>query len=510
MPVDEGATVHGTPSVPAVLARIAELTSGTRHAFIDGRQCPAEGGETIANVSPRDGSLINRLARCSARDVDRAVAAARTAFEQGAWRALAPRERKRLLLGIADRVEAQAEDFALLESIDTGKPISATRGFDIPQAINSLRYYAEAIDKVYGEVGPTPPTRLSYAVHDPLGVVGVIVPWNFPLHLAMWKIAPALATGNTLVVKPSELTSLTALKLAETAIEAGLPAGVLNVVTGLGGEAGDALARNMDVQLLAFTGSDRTGRQLLRAAADSNLKRVSLELGGKSPHLVFADWADLETAATQAAGGIFYNQGQVCTAGSRLLVERPAYDRMLDQVAQIACKSVPGDPLDPSSSLGAMASEAHLESVLAQVERARADGLRIVAGGTATRADSGGFYMLPTVIADVPNNHPIAQNEIFGPVLCVTPFDSDDEALALANGTRYGLAAGLWTASMNRANRFAQELVAGMVWINGWDSCDITMPFGGFRQSGFGRDRSLHALEKYCDLKAVSYTFTDR
>ncbi len=302
--------------------------------FVDGAFRATAHGETLDNVSPRDGTSINRIARCTTADVDLAVANAKATFDAGQWRHMAPRDRKRLLLHFADLIEAQAEDFALLECIDTGKPISATRSFDIPQAINTLRYYAEAIDKVYGEVGPSPASRLSYAVHEPLGVIGVIVPWNFPLHLAMWKIAPALATGNTLVMKPSELTSLTALKLARTAIEGGLPAGVLNVVTGLGHEAGDALARHMDVQLIAFTGSERTGRQLLRAAADSNLKRVSLELGGKSPHIVFADWQDLDMVATQAAWGIFYNQGQVCTAGSRLLVERAVMETLLDRVTR--------------------------------------------------------------------------------------------------------------------------------------------------------------------------------
>ena len=498
-----------TSSSSAALRRVSKLIAALpAKPFVDGAFRTTGHARTLDNLSPRDGATINQIARCDSEDVDLAVASARAAFDAGDWRNMPPGERKRLLLHFASLIEAQAEDFALLECIDTGKPISATRSFDVPQAINTLRYYAEAIDKVYGEVGPSPASRLSYAVHDPLGVIGVIVPWNFPLHLAMWKIAPALATGNTLVIKPSELTSLTALKLACTAIEAGLPAGALNVVTGLGHEAGDALARHMDVQLIAFTGSERTGKQLLRAAADSNLKRVSLELGGKSPHIVFADWDDLDAAATQAAWGIFYNQGQVCTAGSRLLVERPIAEAMVDRVVEVAKTILPGDPLEDSTTLGALSSQTHLEAVMAQVERARSDGLKIVCGGQVARAESGGYYMLPTVIADVPPDHPLAQDEIFGPVLCVTAFDSDEEALSIANGTRYGLAAGLWTSSMNRAHHFADALVAGMVWINGWDSCDITMPFGGFRQSGFGRDRSIHAMEKYCDLKAVSYTFS--
>ncbi|WP_427966686.1 aldehyde dehydrogenase [Altererythrobacter sp.] len=497
-----------TSHLQTPLARIAELAAAIPpRPFIDGAFRPMANDKTLDNVSPRNGAQINRIARCDVEEVDRAVACAKAAFDSGAWRGMAPHARKQLLLRFASLMEEQAEEFALLECIDTGKPISATRSFDVPQAINTLRYYAEAIDKVYGEVGASPASRLSYAVHDPLGVIGVIVPWNFPLHLAMWKIAPALATGNTLVVKPSELTSLSALKLAATAIEAGIPAGVLNIVTGLGHEAGDALARHMDVQLIAFTGSERTGRQLLRAAAESNLKRVSLELGGKSPHIVFADWSDLDKAAEQAAWGIFYNQGQVCTAGSRLLLERSIADAMLDRVIAVADAIRPGDPLDESTSLGALSSKGHLDAVMAQVEHARSDGLRIACGGEIARAESGGYYMLPTIIADVPPDHPLAQDEIFGPVLCVSAFDNDEEALAIANGTRFGLAAGLWTANMTRAHRFADALVAGMVWINGWDSCDITMPFGGFRQSGYGRDRSLHAMEKYCDLKAVSYTF---
>lgn len=475
-------------------------------AVIGGKRNAALSGERLDNFSPRDGRILNRVAACDEADVDVAVAVARVAFSQGTWRNLAPRARKAAMLRLAEMMEAQAEELAVLETLDTGKPIAETRRFDIPAALTTLRYYAEAVDKIHGETGPSGPERISWAVRDPLGVIGVIVPWNFPLHLAMWKIAPALALGNSVVVKPSELAPLTALRLGEMAQEAGLPSGVLNVVPGTGPSAGSALARHMDVDMIAFTGSGRVGRQLLRDAADSNLKRVTLELGGKSPHIVMADWDDLDAAAEAVAWGICYNQGQVCTAGSRLLVQRSIHAEFLARLEGTMRAIVPGDPLAPETRLGAMISDTHLASVRARIGAAVAEGAQLVCGGEQTREETGGWYLTPALLDHVRNEMMVAQEEVFGPVLAVIPFDTPEDALKIANDSHYGLAAGLWTRDIDLAHRFARRVRAGLVWINGWDSCDITMPFGGFGQSGFGRDRSLHALEKYGDIKSISLT----
>ncbi len=475
-------------------------------AVIDGRDVPAHSGATFDNLSPRNGRRLNQIALCDDKDVDDAVAAARRAFEDKRWRDLHYRDKKRILFKLADLMQRDLETLALLESLDTGKPIRDTIGFDVPSAVRSLRYYAEALDKVHGEVGPETADRFSYAVHEPLGVIGAIVPWNFPLHLTMWKIAPAVAMGNSVVVKPAELTSMTALKLAELALEAGLPPGVLNVVTGKGGVAGKAIARHMDVDMLTFTGSGPVGRLLMTYAAESNLKRVSLELGGKSPHIIFADCPNLDAAATQAAFGTFYNQGEVCTAGSRLLVDTKIHDAFLEKLITQAKTFVPGDPLEPATNFGAMVSEEQMNTVLGYIDTAKNDGTDLVLGGNRVRAESGGYFIEPTIFDSVTPDSTLAQEEVFGPVLAVTPFQDANDALKIANKTIYGLAAGVWTRDINLAHRAAREIKAGLIWINGWDACDITMPFGGFKQSGFGRDRSMHALYKYADLKSVSMT----
>jgi len=475
-------------------------------AVIDGARVEAASGATFHNVSPSDGRVLNQVASCQAADVDRAVASARAAFEDGRWRDLGPRQKKAILFRLADLMARDAEELALLESLDVGKPISDARSVDVPLAINTCRWYAEALDKVYGEVGTSPVDRLSYATHEPLGVIGAIVPWNFPLHMAMWKVAPALAMGNSVVLKPAEQSPLTALKLGELALEAGLPPGVLNVVPGLGPTAGEAMALHMDVDMIAFTGSGPTGRRLMEASARSNLKRVSLELGGKSPQIVFADCPDLEAAAQAAAWGVFYNQGEVCTAASRLLVEESIRSAFVARVVEIARAMVVGDPLDPATQFGAMVSERQMNTALNYIATADSQGARRLLGGERVRQDSGGFYVEPTIFDQVAPDSTLAREEVFGPVLGVMGFNGEDEALRLANDTVYGLAAGLWTADISRALRGARKLKAGLVWINGWDACDITMPFGGFKQSGFGRDRSLHALHKYADLKSVSVT----
>lgn len=493
-------------TLPAdITERLTRLALPGR-AVIDGALVEAASGATFHNISPRDGQVLNPVTACQTQDVERAIASARAAFEDGRWRDLGPRQKKKVLFRLAELMERDAEDLALLESLDVGKPISDARNVDIPLAIGTCRWYAEALDKVYGEVGASPVDRLSYAVHEPLGVIGAIVPWNFPLHMAMWKVAPALAMGNSVVLKPAEQSPLTALKLGELALEAGLPAGVLNVVPGLGGVAGEALALSMDVDMIAFTGSGPVGRKLMEYSARSNLKRVSLELGGKSPQIVFADCPDLDAAAQAAAWAVFYNQGEVCTAASRLLVEASIKDAFLERVVAVAKAMVVGDPLDPATQFGAMVSERQMNTALDYIATADSQGARRVLGGQRIRQETGGFYVEPTIFDRLDPDHTLAREEVFGPVLGVMSFDGEDEALALANDTVYGLAAGLWTSDINRALRGARRLKAGLVWVNGWDACDITMPFGGFKQSGFGRDRSLHALHEYADLKSVSVT----
>ncbi|AGK58254.1 aldehyde dehydrogenase [Hyphomicrobium denitrificans 1NES1] len=475
-------------------------------AVIDGKLTASASGKTFANVTPRNGRVLNQVAQCDAADIDAAVKSARRAFEDGQWRKLHYRDKKRVLFRLAELMTREAEALAILESLDVGKPITNALKGDIPGSIRTLAYYAEALDKVYGEVGPEAPDRFSFAVHEPLGVVGAIVPWNFPLLMAMWKIAPALAMGNSVVLKPAEQSPLTALKIGELALEAGLPPGVLNVVPGFGAEAGKALGLHDDVDMIAFTGSGAVGKLLMQYSGQSNLKRISLELGGKSPHIIFADCTDLDKAAMQAAWGIFYNSGQVCTAGSRLLVHDAIADQFLDRLLAVASRIVAGDPLEPSTKSGAMASEEQMKTALRYIETAKREGDALTLGGNRTRVDSGGFYVEPTVFDRVKPENTLAREEVFGPVLAVTRFKEADEAIRIANDTNYGLAAGLWTKDISLAHRAAREIRAGLVWINGWDSCDITMPFGGFKQSGFGRDRSLHALHKYADLKSVSIT----
>jgi gamma-glutamyl-gamma-aminobutyraldehyde dehydrogenase len=475
-------------------------------AVIDGRLVASVSGHTFGNVGPRNGRVLGQVAECDGADIDIAVAAARRTFEDGRWRKQHYRDKKKTLLKLADLMERDMEALAVLESLDVGKPISNALGGDVPNAIRSLRYYAEALDKVYGEVGPEAPNRFSYAVHEPLGVIGAIVPWNFPLHMAMWKVAPALAMGNSVVLKPAEQSPLTALKLGELALEAGLPAGVLNVVPGFGATAGKALALHMDVDMIAFTGSGTVGRLLMQYSGQSNLKRVSLELGGKSPHIIFADCPDLKAAATEAAWGIFYNQGEVCTAASRLLVHEKIAPAFMEHLLAVARDIVPNDPLDPKTSFGAMVSAEQMQTALRYIDIGNREGAALRLGGHQARKDSGGFFVEPTVFDAVTPSATLAREEVFGPVLAVTQFKTPDEAIRIANDTNFGLAAGLWTSDISLAQRAARDIKAGLVWINGWDSCDITMPFGGFKQSGFGRDRSLHALHKYADIKSVSIT----
>lgn len=476
-------------------------------AVIDGKRVGARSGKTFQNVGPRDGKVLSEVAACDVEDVDAAVKAARAAFEDGRWRLRGPREKKKIMFRLAELMERDLEELAFLETLDMGKPIRDTLSIDIPTAINSIRWYAEALDKVYGEVATTPAERLSFVVREPLGVVGAIVPWNFPLHMACWKVAPALATGNSIVLKPAEQSPSTALKLGELALEAGVPPGVLNVVPGFGETAGQALARNMDVDLIAFTGSGDVGRKLMVYAGESNLKRVALELGGKSPQIVFADAENLDEAADAAAWGIFFNQGEICNAASRLLVEASVKDEFVQKVAERAAHFMPGDPLDPASVAGAIVSEGQMRRVLGFIDKAPKEGAVLARGGKRVREETGGYYVEPTIFDRVENSHALAREEVFGPVLGVIAFKDEDDAVRIANDTVYGLASGLWTGNVSRAHRVARKLKSGLVWVNGWDACDITVPFGGMKQSGFGRDRSLHAMEKYTELKGISITY---
>ena len=472
-------------------------------AFIDGNYVNAASGKTFDCISPIDGRSLGRVSECEAEDIERAVIASRRSFDSGAWSEAAPRHRKKVLLKFAGLIEQHGDELALLESLDMGKPVSDARAVDVAATIRCMAWTGEALDKVYGEVAPTGPGELGLVTREPLGVIGAIVPWNFPLLMAAWKLAPALAMGNSVVLKPSEKSPLSVIRLAEIAIEAGIPAGVFNVVPGYGKGAGEPLALHMDVDGLVFTGSTAVGKHLLQCAGRSNLKRAYMECGGKSPNIVFADARDLGKAAEAAASGIFYNQGEVCTAASRLLVERSIKDEFVARVVEAGRDMHPRHPLEPSAPMGAMVDETQTTRVLDYIEKGVAEGANLVLGGKRANVVQGGCYIEPTVFDDVAHEHTISREEIFGPVLSVIAFDSEEQALRMANDTEYGLAAGLWTSDISRAHRVARKLRAGSVWVNYWDGGDMTAPFGGYKQSGNGRDKSLHAFDKYTEMKAT-------
>jgi len=472
-------------------------------AFINGQRVDAVGGQTFECFSPIDNRKLADVVSCQAVDVDCAVAAARAAFKDRRWAGLSPRERKETMIRFADLLIANIEELALLETLDMGKPITASLNVDVSSAANSLRWFGEAIDKVYDEIAPTAEHTLALITREPIGVVGAIVPWNYPILMACWKIAPALASGNSIVLKPSEKSPLTALRLGDLALQAGIPEGVLNVVPGYGLEAGTPLAMHMDVDCIAFTGSTGVGKKIQMMAGQSNLKRAWCELGGKSPNIVFADCKDMDKAAAASVGSIFYNQGESCNAPSRLLVERSIKDEFVKRLLTHLPSYQPADPLDPNTTMGAIVDCGQMENVLKYITSGKAQGAKLRAGGERVLSETGGFYVSPTVFDDVTNDMTIATEEIFGPVLSIITFDTEQEAIAIANETEYGLAAAIWTQDLSRAHLVSKALRAGTIHINSYDEDDITVPFGGFKQSGNGRDKSLHALDKYTELKTT-------
>ena len=487
------------PSIDALRAQ--ELAP--RGHFINGAHRASETGAEQQVLSPIDGRPLARIAAGAAADADAAVRSARAAFEDGRWTGMAPAARKRILLKLADLIESRALEIAVLGVRDNGTEINMAYKAEALSAAATFRYYGEAIDKIYGQVAPTGRDVLGLVHHAPVGVVGAIVPWNFPLMIGSWKIAPALAAGNSIVLKPAESASLSLLKIAELAAEAGVPDGVFNVVTGRGSVVGEALALSMDVDIMAFTGSGATGRRLLEYSARSNLKRCYLELGGKSPNIVFADAPDLAEAAKVSAAGIFRNSGQVCVAGSRLLVQEDIYEDFVAEISRHAESFRVGNPLDLDSQIGAVHSLPELEANLDFVAKAEAEGAERRTGGGRILTETGGYYMAPTVMAGVKETDNLFRNEVFGPVLAVTPFRDEEEALRLANSTVYGLAGGVWTSNLSRAHRMVAGVRAGVVHVNTYGGSDLTVPLGGVRQSGNGHDKSLHALQKYFDLKTA-------
>ncbi len=482
-------------------ARAAKLR--TQH-FIDGAYVSSASGQSFATVNPANGDVIASVARGGQTEVDRAVAVARKTFKSGIWRRMAPRDRMAVLARLADLIEAHAEEFAVLDSMDMGKPVMDMMNGDVPFSAMSIRYFAELGDKIEGTVTATDETALHYILRQPLGVVGIIVPWNYPLMMAAWKLGPALVTGNSVVLKPAEQSPLSAGLLAELFIEAGGPPGVLNVVQGLGEEVGKALALHMDVDKIAFTGSTEVGKLLMVYAGQSNMKRVTTECGGKTPQIILGDWDDLETAATYAVNGIFGNQGEVCNAGSRILVERSLHDEFVAKFAEITARTfVLGDPLDPATTMGPLVTAQHRDRVMGYIQTGKAEGGRLAFGGGAPATLAKGAYVEPTLFTGVTPAMTIAREEIFGPVAAIMPVEGLDQALEIANDSIYGLAASVWTRDLVKAHRFGREMEAGVCWVNCFDHGDMTSIWGGFKQTGNGRDKCAEALTQYTQTKSV-------
>ncbi|SAL27423.1 aldehyde dehydrogenase [Caballeronia humi] len=473
-------------------------------AFIGGARCPSASGETFPTLNPASGKTLADVAYCDEKDVDRAVVAARDAFESGVWSKAAPAQRKAVLLKLAQLIEEHTDELAVLEALEAGKPISECLGLDIPESAACIRWHAEVTDKRYDALSPSGANVVSMITREAIGVVGAVLPWNFPALMLAWKIGPALSVGNSVIVKPAEQTSLATLRIADLALEAGVPAGVFSVVTGTGEKAGQALGLHPDVDLIAFTGSTETGKRFLRYSADTNLKRVILECGGKNPQVVLPDVANLDAVAEQAVAAAFWNMGENCSAGSRLLVHADQKDALLAKIKTVLEGWKTGDPLDPDVKLGALIEQQHYEKVLGHIEKAKAEGARLAAGGNAVLVESGGWYVEPTIFDNVTPDMSIARDEVFGPVLCVIEYKDIDEAVQIANDTCYGLAASLWTDNVNHAHKVAARIRAGTVTVNCFGEGDLSTPFGGFKQSGFGgRDKSVYAHDQYCELKTT-------
>lgn len=489
--------------MPNCHAQAKALKLETR-AFIGGRYVDAVTGETFETVNPATGKVITKVAAGGEKDVDVAVSAARNVFEAGDWSRMMPRERKKVLLRWADLIEKHKEELALIETLDCGKPIMDARNVDLPDSIETLRWHAEAADKIYDQMSPAPSDVVSMIVREPMGVVGAVIPWNFPLFVAMWKMGPALAGGNSMVVKPAEQTSLSLIKLAALASEAGLPDGVLNIVPGMGPTAGRAIGLHKDIDCVSFTGSGEVGRYFLEYSAKSNMKKIVLECGGKSPAIVMGDVTNLAPVVENVAAGILFCQGENCSAGSRLIVHESIKDRLLDELRPVFSSWKVGDPLDTQTKVGAMIEKGHLDKVLHYIDEGKKGGAKVGFGGRQVMKESGGYFVEPTIFEDVTNDMKIAREEIFGPVLSVITFKTEEEAVKIANDTNYGLAASLYTDDLNTAHKVAKSIRAGTVSVNCYSEGDFAVPFGGYKESGFGgKDKGLAAHDQYTETKAI-------